>query len=73
MKSFHKSMNLESSRNLEAKRFFYAFSDRIKEELTKFMKIAEANFQSPNHKVNKEEEFKKHNTELNKMISALRE
>ena len=44
LKSYSKTMNSESTRNLEAKRFFYSFIDRIKDDITKFMKTAETTF-----------------------------
>lgn len=66
-------MNSENTRNLEAKRFFSAFSDRINREIKQFLEMAESNFIPSSQKVTKEEEFKKIRNEVTKVVNSLKE
>lgn len=73
LKSFEKSMNSQNARNLEAKKFFYGFADRMRDEVSRLMKTVEGSFQSASHKSSWSEEFKKASAEVSKMMVSLRE
>ena len=55
LRSFEKNMNSGNSRNLEAKKFFYALEGKLKNEIKAYLDMVETHFIVSSHKVKKEE------------------
>lgn len=66
-------MSTENPRNVELKRFYASFSEKLKSEITKLVKLGQTFFTSSTQKSNKEDDYEKMTGELMKVVTALKE
>lgn len=66
-------MSTENPRNVELKRFYTGFSEKIKSEITKLVKLGQTFFTSSTQKSNKDEDYDKMTGELLKVVTVLKE